>query len=606
VAFAGATSESREYDIGVPQGTLTGPQVFKWLFSDLLERLEADGYTVLCYADDLCLLVEYADHEAGAAELQRATDAVTSWAAEHNMELSPTKSVTCDFSASANTPHEPCVRVGGQFLPADSEPRFLGIHFDRALTFDGHFRKLAFRWRKRLAAVKRIADTNWEIKTRHLNALFTGLCSSISLFGLPVWSAHLQNKSEATLNAMKYAGAKVVLGLPRGTHTESALSEAGILPVELERKREQGVLVCRAAKRSAEDEFSGCLEKAPKWVKEGMDFVGACGIDPFLVENDFVPAEFVMDPANDIQGKIAQGKLKISSEDAQAAVGAAVDLGEIRPDPKADPEDDTTPKTDARKATLAEQVKNRLDEEKLLAVAKKALACGAPISPAAKKTRQPNADYPGAKTGKAEPNEGAIRIVVESDGAVRERTGAFAVVIDVEEFRDGGWVTRGERKVIAEKITDLKVDSFVAEQIGVGRALHEVVLIVRDEARGGANRLEYKVSTDPLSAILSLKSAGIRDRRELDMARSICELAELGVSGELAWERGHSGRERNEAADKEAKAALGDGAGVASASKAWPWHVARSALKGTARDLQTNTLKGLAAHSSRFLGPVTN
>jgi hypothetical protein len=634
VCFAGGKSKPWHFKIGVPQGTLAGPQCFKFLFSDLLDLLAKDpSVTVLCYADDLALLVEYKERSVGVVKLQNVVDLVVGWTKQHNMQLSASKSVTCDFSpkstAKGASTNAPCIKVDGKYLPADSTPRFLGVTFDRPLQFKAHFDSTLVKSKRRLGAIQKITNSSLEIKTRHVRALWCGLCASVGLFAVPIWGTQRNQTERAMLDAHKAAGAKTILGLPKSASGLAARSEAGLMDFEDELGMESAVLVSRAETRVARDEFSRSVETSAAWVEEGKCFAAEAGLCPGNIEKDFVPAEFIQDAAADIHRYIAESNLWLNTcdpGDEEDAPGEDRCAGQVRfRSERAPTSPSSTENTNGSEDGNMELIANEDGVEVFFAKVRGARAKGGEhragedaMEASAgdgldQRRTKSEGGAPKPRTGqqkhkvddeKAEAEaEADVRIKIHSDGSAKWRRGGFAICTSVEA---GGLKKSRKRRLKARgwKIKGLHVDAFVAEQLGVKKALAKARGISAPYLKKG-KKVWFKIVTDSLSVIQSVGSAGPRDCRERQITRLVGDLIGAGAKGELAWERGHCGRAENELCDKKAKEACSKMGGDYASSRKWPWHVARAALKARTKQRQVARLEQAASSTAQFLSMVT-
>jgi ribonuclease HI len=523
------------------------------------------------------------------------------------------------------------------------------------------------RSKRRLGAVQKIAGASWEIKTRHVRALWCGLCASVGLFAVPIWGPKRSQLEIAQLNGHKAAGARAILGLPKGASALAARSEAGILDFEEELGMESAVLVSRAETRTAKDEFSKSVGTRASWATEGRSFAEEAGITMESIEKDFIPAEFITDAAADVHRYIAESNLWLNTVDPMDPERAGENKEEISSNGGSRPrsEEDWTsdgnsategdvllqdkegegvairkfrgkrrraqPNKTARKRTHARNWERNLGEKppqsrelngKSPGAAKRAdevkrkrahgdldrsaenpLTCDVPQHG---RTDNGTAKQPqNSDVKKAEEEQADVWVKIHSDGSVKGRRGGYATCINVTVRKSGGKdLANRPQSVHGWPIQGLNVDAFVAEQFGVRKALKQALAEAQPFLTAG-KKVWFRIVTDSLSVIQSIGSAGPRDRREREITQLVGKLVANGAKGELAWERGHCGRAENEACDKKAKLAVGPDGQYYPRCLRWPWHVARAALKERAKRRQVTKLEMSGTSTANFLSKVT-
>ena len=91
------------------------------------------------FADDAAVWTRDTDLERATSNLQKGLDAIASWSTSWKMELSAQKS---EFSFFTTNTHEarwrPALYLSSQQIKYIPNPKFLGITYDRQLTFGLH------------------------------------------------------------------------------------------------------------------------------------------------------------------------------------------------------------------------------------------------------------------------------------------------------------------------------------------------------------------------------------------------------------------------------------------------------------------------------------
>ena len=113
---------------GVPQGAVLSPLLFIIFIDDLLGHFKE--YTLIsAYSDDLALAVSGSKKEEIEINTQEEVDKVVEWSEEYACLFTPS---TAEFK------WKPTLIIAGQTIQDTQNPRFLGITYNKMLTFNRH------------------------------------------------------------------------------------------------------------------------------------------------------------------------------------------------------------------------------------------------------------------------------------------------------------------------------------------------------------------------------------------------------------------------------------------------------------------------------------
>ena len=141
VRVINATSEYRDYNIGVPQGSILGPLLFSMYVNDLPNVCPPD---VMCqmYADDVVLYVHAESQKQAARKLTDTMDLVSKWIVKSCLHLNVKKTVCMFFTKRPDYDAKAEVFIQGQKIEVVHEFKYLGIIIDSQLSFKKHVKKL--------------------------------------------------------------------------------------------------------------------------------------------------------------------------------------------------------------------------------------------------------------------------------------------------------------------------------------------------------------------------------------------------------------------------------------------------------------------------------
>ena len=146
---------------GVPQGSVLAPLLFLFVIDCLRARLPR-GVFVSLFADDLALWAGSPDKDEARSKVELAVHEVAKWSREKKLELNISKCLVSFFSADTHDARwQPRVVVEGEVLGFDPTPTFLGVTYDRQLTFAAHAQKAASKLAKGSQVMMALAGSDW-------------------------------------------------------------------------------------------------------------------------------------------------------------------------------------------------------------------------------------------------------------------------------------------------------------------------------------------------------------------------------------------------------------------------------------------------------------
>ena len=212
---------------GVPQGSILGPIVFNIYMNDIFTNIN-DGI-LFNYADDNSILVTGQNREQVISKLTSATESITKWCLDNQMEANPSK-----FQALIADESEPVLLQIDENTEITSEPyvKLLGVLIDNKLSFNQHVSEVIKKSSRQLNCLKRVAYS-LDTKTRLL--LYKTFVSSNFNYCAVVW--HNCGKSNTNkIEKIQHRALKFIYSDYKSDY-QTLLSKANIPSLELARLR---------------------------------------------------------------------------------------------------------------------------------------------------------------------------------------------------------------------------------------------------------------------------------------------------------------------------------------------------------------------------------
>ena len=231
VRVGGVLSESRPISSGVPQGSVISPTLFTVFINDLFAAVPAGVHTSL-FADDGALWVCHPSLEEATAQMRLALRRVEEWSHRWGLTFSAPKTSAVLFTRR-RTPPAP-LEFFGSPVNFVSSVRFLGVIFDRGLTWGPHISHVVSRCTSDLRLLSVVAARRWGADSLSLRRLYLALIRPkldyASFLFSPAAPSHLLR-----LDRIQFAAARVILGALRCTPTSKLEAEANLLPLSYRR-----------------------------------------------------------------------------------------------------------------------------------------------------------------------------------------------------------------------------------------------------------------------------------------------------------------------------------------------------------------------------------
>ena len=232
VEFDGVKGKTKTFSQGLPQGAVLSPTLFLIYINDVTENLPED-VKISLFADDIAVWASSKNIREASDLLQRAIDSINGWSKKWLMTLNIEKCEVSLFTldqAQANT--EIKVSIEGKELKNNKFPTFLGITYDRRLTFSEHVRRVIEKCRGRNKMLYALGGTDWGFEKELMRTTYTTMTRSCIEYGSPAWMPWITKTDLDKLERVQHEAARKITGLLQSTPTEAVMMEAGLNTVK--------------------------------------------------------------------------------------------------------------------------------------------------------------------------------------------------------------------------------------------------------------------------------------------------------------------------------------------------------------------------------------
>ena len=177
------------------------------------------------YVDDFCMCYRSKSMRTIERHLQQCINRIEDWALHNGFKFSKSKTQCVHFCQLRKVHGDPELYLYGSLIPVVEDFKFLGIIFDRKLSFIPHIKYLKAKCLKALNLLKVLSHTNWGADRTVLLQLYRSLIRSKLDYGSIVYGS-ARKSYLMMLDTVHHQGLRLALGAFRTSPVESLYVEA--------------------------------------------------------------------------------------------------------------------------------------------------------------------------------------------------------------------------------------------------------------------------------------------------------------------------------------------------------------------------------------------
>lgn len=230
VSINGTRSIPRRVMAGVPQGAVLSPSYFNIFFHDIPTPRDGE---LAQLADDTAFLSTSHITNTVINRLQKASRSFSRYFSKWRVKVNGSKSKVVLFTRKTATRHIPTrrIKVGGRSVDWDQNLVYLGLKFDKRLTYKDHINDKIIKGNLTLKSLYSIVNRNSRLSVPHKILLFKTIFRPGFTYASPVWMrCALSHKRRLQIFQNKIL--KIMLNKPRRFPTSLVHSIAAVETVE--------------------------------------------------------------------------------------------------------------------------------------------------------------------------------------------------------------------------------------------------------------------------------------------------------------------------------------------------------------------------------------
>jgi len=187
VRLGSSYSDLFNQEMGVPQGSILSVTLFGLKINSIVKTI-SPGVECSLYVDDFLICYRSKHIHIIEHHLQQCLNKLADWADTNGFKFSPSKTVCIHFCKLLKPHPEPTLLLNGTPVPVVEETKFLGVIFDRKLSFIPHIIHLKDKCTK-VNLLRVLAHTSWGADQETLLHLYRSLIRSKLDYGCIVYGS---------------------------------------------------------------------------------------------------------------------------------------------------------------------------------------------------------------------------------------------------------------------------------------------------------------------------------------------------------------------------------------------------------------------------------
>ena len=226
-------SDLYDQEQGVPQASILSTTLFNIKINNIVKCLD-DKTDCSLYVDDFCICYRSKNMRTVERKLQQNLTRIEDWATNNGFKFSKSKP-QCVHLCHLRKKHDHPDLYGSQ-IPIVEKAKFLGVIFDRKLSFLPHIKYLKAKCLKALNLLKVLAPTSWGADRVTLLNLYRSLIRSKLDYGSVVFGSARKSYLQK-LDMIHHQGLRLALGPFRTSPVTSLYVEAAEPSLALRREK---------------------------------------------------------------------------------------------------------------------------------------------------------------------------------------------------------------------------------------------------------------------------------------------------------------------------------------------------------------------------------
>ena len=234
VKVGNTLSSAYRQEEGVPQGSILSVTCFSVAINSIVKAV---GSSVHCslFVDDFAIYASNHNAKKARKQLQTSIDAIYKWADKNGFTFSTSKTTAVRFTRCTKLEPILPLKLNGTIIPFQDQVKFLGVIFDKKLTWGPHIDNLKKKVKNSINILKVVSSFDWGADKKSLIKLYNSVCRSKLDYACEIYSSACKSRLRE-LDVVHNLGLRICSGAYRTSPIESIYVDCNQLPLDLRRE----------------------------------------------------------------------------------------------------------------------------------------------------------------------------------------------------------------------------------------------------------------------------------------------------------------------------------------------------------------------------------
>jgi ribonuclease HI len=233
LAFDGETQPKNRINIGIPQGSPVSPILFLIYIQALFKEIKSVQFRIPSYIDDIGIITTGKNAAENCKKLNTVVGKIFNWANQNATAFDKDKTELIHFFEKIEDTTGKTVTLPDRTIVIPKkEVKWLGIWFDKSLTFKTHVEKRLALATRTLHNIIRLSGSEKGLSFKAIRQLYIACITTISDYGVQIWWKGQKGLLEK-FQKLQNKALKVILGAFKTSPIEAMEIEAAVPPPEI-------------------------------------------------------------------------------------------------------------------------------------------------------------------------------------------------------------------------------------------------------------------------------------------------------------------------------------------------------------------------------------
>ena len=233
VRLGNVLSNIYSQEMGVPQGSILSVTLFSIKINSIAKCLNSNTSCSL-YVDDFLICYRSSYMSCIERQLQGCLNKLQNWCDTNGFKFSSSKTVCMHFCQQRKIHADPVLTLDKSPIPLVDQTKFLGLVFDKKLSFIPHLKYLKTKCLKAINILKVVGHYDWGADCKTMLSLYRSLIQSKLDYGSVVYGS-ARPSYRRMLEPIQNQSLRICLGAYRTSPAESLCVEANVAPLDIRR-----------------------------------------------------------------------------------------------------------------------------------------------------------------------------------------------------------------------------------------------------------------------------------------------------------------------------------------------------------------------------------